>query len=173
MDYRKKKRRKWQTYYMASRKSISDDFNKMIDILNNPIRKRLRVEYRRAQKEAIDDYLNNRAIDPEIYTRHEQKLYEIALRGFRRSLEAGAKFQLKLFKNDGDLTDRERIDFYSDVSFDFEQFSLTQARESAQAMAKTTKETVDWLIEKYTEADKQKEANGILDIIQGRMKCLA
>ena len=155
---------------MATRKQISEEFNKMLDILLNPVRKKLRAEFRRVQKKALKEYFENRTISNEIWLDHEESLAEIAYTGFMQSQKAGAMRQLRLFVDDKIISDDERKFFFKDVERGFDQFARREAANSAAAMAQTSKEIVQWLIEKHTEADRLKELNGILDIIREARK---
>ena len=151
---------------MASNDQLSDEFNKMLDILLNPVRKKLQAEFRRAQKKALRQYLEFNEVFESVWVEHRQSLVKISFDGFMKSQKAGAMRQLRLFVDDKVITDDQRKEFFKVVETGFKSFAEFQAQESSEAMVSTSKDTVRELIEKYTEADQKKEINGIIDIIR-------
>ena len=91
---------------MASNDQLSDEFNKMLDILLNPVRKKLQAEFRRAQKKALRQYLEFNEVFESVWVEHRQSLVKISFDGFMKSQKAGAMRQLRLFVDDKVISSR-------------------------------------------------------------------
>lgn len=150
---------------MSSLQTINDEFNRMVDILNNPIKKRLRREFNRVQKLALSQYQETGAIDDEVFIEHRAILEEIAFDGFNRSQAVAAKRQLIRFEKDG-LSKKQRLDIERGLKIDFQDFAFSEAQKAAEIMAQTTKDTILSIIDKQTRIDEEKERNGLFDIIR-------
>lgn len=150
---------------MPSLRSLNDEFNKMVDILNNPIRKRLRREFNRVHRQALEQYRESQTIEDDIFIEHQAKLEEIAFDGFKRSQSVAAKRQLIRFEKDG-LSKKDRMNVERGLKPDFQDFAFSEAGKAAEIMAKTTKDVILSIIDKQTKIDEEKERNGLFDIIR-------
>jgi len=141
-------------------KQARKEHSELIELLLKNIKTKLKVEFNRAQRAAITEYREKRYINNDIWEAHQEKLYEISYIGFNKSLKAGYLRLMKTFVK-ANWTKKDNIDkFLTDLKQNFEEFAHIQATKSARAMLKTTKKTVDWLLEKYQESEKNaKEFN--------------
>lgn len=128
----------------------------MLDILINPIKKKLRSELNRVDKLALIEYKTTGNIPESIYIDHMSNIKQIAKQGFISGLKSGVRFYIKLMIDDKLITKAESKDVYEGLQLEIERFADEQAAETAKHMAQTTKKTLIDSLDKYR---MQQEAN--------------
>jgi hypothetical protein len=129
----------------------------MLDILINPVKKKLRAELNRVDKLALIEYKTTGNIPESIYIDHMSNVKQIAKQGFVIGLKSGARFYLGLMVADKLIKKNEVKDFYNGLQLEIERYADEQSVETANHMAQTTKKT---LIDSLDKHRLQQEANG-------------
>ena len=140
---------------------------KLIEILSLSLKKKLRKEFNRVQKQALESYIKDGYISDFLYKNHQNGLENIALIGFSRALNAGYfRLMYTFLKNKWIKTD-DIFKFKKQLDKNFKEYAEIQSKLAAESMAKTTISTVNSLIKKFKlNESNSKELNSVTDLIK-------
>lgn len=154
-----------------SKKATKTEFDKMLSLLESPIRKELRREFNKTYDAALEDYKKDTFVSSTIWTKHKENLYKINKKHFARSLHAGYMRTMKTFIKAEWIEKKDTKAFLETLESHFVSYAHKQAVDSAVEMTKTSIQTVKEILIKAIPISEKEESKkvknaSIADIIK-------
>lgn len=141
---------------------------RLLNLVANPIKNKLRKELNLTTELAINSYRDTQEIDQYIFIEHRTRLERIALDGFKRSFDLGSKGLLNTFVKAKFITREQASQVQNDINITRQNFIADNAIQAAEKMAQTTENIVNKIIDSNTK--KLTENSFIDDLIAFSME---